>query len=591
MEIKGIDVSSYQGTIDWKKVSDYGMGFTIIRITEKGNKIDSKFEANYTGCTKYKIPVGVYKYSYATTVDQIKAEANAVIKTLNKRTLQYPIFLDIEDKCQANLSKDLMMKMINAFRDIVVNAGYKFGIYCGYSWFQNKLPADAKKYDNWVARYPARDTGELQERLRVSASDGVIGWQYSSKCTLPGIPTKVDRNVFYKDYSKVSNGNSTNSSTNNSSDTNKGSDTVTKVTTTKNVRMSNCGHDENGRYAGGKAGDQTGTEWYLRAWYSYPWNYIIRWKDRTLGNLFADLSAEAANNNLIGYDQGTVGNSNDRYTFRQQMKVSGYRPSKIKKACECDCSESTIVLIQAVGYLKGIPELQKCNATYTGNMMNYFRSANGQKYFTILTGKYLTNSSYAMRGDINLNTAHHVNITVDNGVNCGLTSSTSTSTTPTNTKNYLTVGDKGDAVKTLQTKLNKVGYKLTVDGEYGSATKAAVTSFQKKYNLEVDGVAGKNTITKLDSVIAAQSKKNTGTASKAPSKERKFVGKVNKNNAPVRKNPGKKYAQLKSYPTLNKGNLVDVCDTIKSASGNNWYYICIGGKIYGYIYSEHIDKA
>ena len=584
MEIKGIDVSSYQGTINWKKVSNYGMGFTIIRITEKGNKVDSKFEANYTGCTKYKIPVGVYKYSYATTVNQIKTEANAVIKTLNKRTLQYPIFLDIEDKCQANISKDLMMKMINAFRDIVVNAGYKFGIYCSYSWFKNKLPADAKKYDCWVARYPANDTGELQERLRVSASNGVIGWQYSSKSTIPGIPTKVDRNVFYKDYSKISTGNSTNSSTTNNA--NKTGDNMT-ITTTKNVRMSNCGHDERGKYSGGKAGDQTGTEWYLRAWYSYPWNYIIRWKDRTLGNLFADLSMEAANNNLIGYDQ------NQRDTFWQHLEASNYRPSKITIACESDCSAGTIALIKAVGYLKEIPELQKCNATYTGDMMNYFRSANGQKYFTILTGKYLTNSSYAMRGDINLNTAHHVNITVDNGVNCGLTSTSTSTTTPTNTKNYLTVGDKGDAVKTLQTKLNKVGYKLTVDGIYGDNTLKAVKSFQTKYKkeLEVDGVAGKNTITKLDSVIAAKNKKTSSTTSKAPSKTRKFVGRVNKNDAPVRKNPGKKYAQLTSYPTLNKGNLVDVCDTVKSASGNDWYYICIGGKIYGYIFSGHVDKA
>lgn len=178
-------------------------------------------------------------------------------------------------------------------------------------------------------------------------------------------------------------------------------------------------------------------------------------------------------------------------------------------------------------------------------------------------------------------------------MNCGLASSSTSTTTPTNTKNYLTVGDKGDAVKTLQTKLNKVGYKLDVDGIYGDNTLQAVKSFQTKYKkeLEVDGVAGKNTITKLNAVIAAQSKKNTSVTSKAPSKVRKFVGKVNKNNAPVRKNPGKKYAQLTSYPTLNKGNLVDVCDTIKSASGNDWYYICIGGKIYGYIYSEHIDKA
>lgn len=203
-EIKGIDVSRWNGKIDWKTVANYGMGFAILRITEKGNIVDSTFEPNYKGCLENKIPVGVYKYSYATNVSEIQYEANVVIKTLNKRKLDYPVFLDIEDKCQANLSKELMMKMINAFRAIIIKAGYKFGIYCGYSWYQNKLPKDAKKYDCWVARYPSQDTGELQERLRVPASTGVIGWQYSSKATIPGIPTKTDRNVFYKDYSKSS---------------------------------------------------------------------------------------------------------------------------------------------------------------------------------------------------------------------------------------------------------------------------------------------------------------------------------------------------------------------------------------------------
>lgn len=579
MEIKGIDVSSWQGKINWQKVANYGMGFSILRITEAGNKIDSQFENNYAGCTKYNIPIGVYKYSYAMTISEIQSEARKVISILNGRKLQYPVFLDLEYNNQRTLGSENIHKMADAFQKIIVNAGYKFAIYCNVDWYNTVICSHLKNYDFWIARYPSNDNGTIQERIR---PDFGKLWQYSSKATIPGISTKVDRNISYIDYSLSSSNNISNSNPN----TNKTGDNMT-VTTTKNVRMSNCGHDENGHYHGGKAGDQTGTEWYLRAWYSYPWNYIIRWKNRTLGNLFADLSVEAANNNLIGYDQY------QRDTFWTHLKASNYRPSKITIACETDCSAGTIALIKAVGYLKRIPELQKCNATYTGDMMNYFRSANGQKYFTILTGKYLTNSSYAMRGDINLNTAHHVNVTVDNGVNCGLTSSTSTSTTPTNTKNYLTVGDKGDAVKTLQTKLNKVGYKLTVDGIYGDNTLKAVKSFQTKYKkeLEVDGVAGKNTISKLDSVIAAQNKNTSSTTSKAPSKVRKFVGKVNKNNAPVRKNPGKKYAQLTSYPTLNKGNLVDVCDTIKSASGNDWYYICIGGKIYGYIYSEHIDKA
>ena len=223
-EIKGIDVSRWNGRINWKTVASYGMGFAVLRITEKGNIIDSTFEPNYKGCIENKIPVGVYKYSYATTIAQIEDEANVVIKTLNKRKLDYPVFLDIEDKCQENLSDSLMMKMIEAFRAIIVKSGYKFGIYCGYSWYQNQLPEGAKKYDCWVARYPNNDTGELQERLRVPASIGVIGWQYSSKATIPGIPTKTDRSVFYKDYSKSS----TTSTNSPKPTTTQGSDTMNK---------------------------------------------------------------------------------------------------------------------------------------------------------------------------------------------------------------------------------------------------------------------------------------------------------------------------------------------------------------------------
>lgn len=70
MEIKGIDVSAHQGKINWDTVANYGMDFAILRITEVGNVIDSQFENNFAGCNKHKIPVGVYKYSYASTVSE-----------------------------------------------------------------------------------------------------------------------------------------------------------------------------------------------------------------------------------------------------------------------------------------------------------------------------------------------------------------------------------------------------------------------------------------------------------------------------------------------------------------------------------------
>lgn len=197
MEIKGIDVSAWQGKIDWKTVADYGMGFAILRITEAGNVVDSQFENNLAGCNKHNIPVGVYKYSYAMTITEIQREARKVVSTLNGRRIQFPVFLDLEYNDQRSLGSESIHKMAEAFREIVEAAGYKFAIYCNVDWYENVICSHLKKYDFWIARYPSNDDGWLQERLR---PDFGVGWQYSSKAKIPGISGTVDRNVFYKDY-------------------------------------------------------------------------------------------------------------------------------------------------------------------------------------------------------------------------------------------------------------------------------------------------------------------------------------------------------------------------------------------------------
>lgn len=201
MEIKGIDVSAWQGKIDWEKVADYGMGFAILRITEAGNIVDKYFEANLTGCNKHKIPVGVYKYSYAMTIAEIQSEARKVVSVLNGRKLQYPIWLDLEHHKQRVLGSESIHKMADAFREIIEAAGYKFAIYCNVDWYETVICSHLKKYDFWIASYPENDDGWLQERLR---PDFGVGWQYSSKAKIPGINGTVDRSVFYKDYKEVS---------------------------------------------------------------------------------------------------------------------------------------------------------------------------------------------------------------------------------------------------------------------------------------------------------------------------------------------------------------------------------------------------
>ena len=198
-EYKGIDVSAWQGAIDWDTVANYGMGFAILRITEAGNVIDSCFEKNYSGCQKHNIPTGAYKYSYAMTVAEIQSEARKVVEVLNGRKLQYPVWLDLEWNNQRSLGAEQIHKLAEAFEKIITAAGYKFGIYCNVDWYLNVICSHLKKYDFWIARYPASDNGTLQERLR---PDFGVGWQYSSKAKIPGISGTVDRNVFYKDYAE-----------------------------------------------------------------------------------------------------------------------------------------------------------------------------------------------------------------------------------------------------------------------------------------------------------------------------------------------------------------------------------------------------
>ena len=196
-EYKGIDVSAWKGAIDWKTVADYGMDFAILRITEAGNVIDSCFGKNYSGCQKHNIPTGAYKYSYAMTVAEIQSEARKVVEVLNGRKLQYPVWLDLEWNNQRSLGAEQIHKLAEAFEKIITAAGYKFGIYCNVDWYLNVICSHLKKYDFWIARYPASDNGTLHERLR---PDFGVGWQYSSRGKVSGISGNVDMDVFYKDY-------------------------------------------------------------------------------------------------------------------------------------------------------------------------------------------------------------------------------------------------------------------------------------------------------------------------------------------------------------------------------------------------------
>lgn len=174
--------------------------------------------------------------------------------------------------------------------------------------------------------------------------------------------------------------------------------------------ISNCGHDENNKYHGGKAGDQTGGEWTVRSWYNRPWTCILRHPDAKVREKIAEYAKSAAKNDNIGYDQW------NRLSFWEELQKADYDPAKIKTKCEADCSLGVAAIVKAVGHKFGIKELEDVpTSMVTGNE----RSALKKAGFTVYTAsKYLSSDKYLVPGDILLYDAKdsgHTAINLDTG--------------------------------------------------------------------------------------------------------------------------------------------------------------------------------
>lgn len=201
MNIKGIDVSSYQGVIDWKKAVDAGVEFAILKVIRKDLNPDKQFENNWKGCTAAGVPVqGVYNYSYATTVEKAKSDAIKVLKILAGRKPM--VWLDVEDTCLKELGSRLV-DIINEYGAVIKAAGLQFGVYTGFSFYNSHLRQYAAQIPHpfWIARYPSSSAvtfGQVPAASKKPAvSNELYGWQYSSNGKVPGINGSVDLDELY----------------------------------------------------------------------------------------------------------------------------------------------------------------------------------------------------------------------------------------------------------------------------------------------------------------------------------------------------------------------------------------------------------
>ena len=205
---QGIDVSAWQGTIDWAQVKSSGVSFAMLRVlsgTMNGLQVDSQFYNNAKGAAANGISIGVYRYGYATTVADAKKEAEMTIQAIKIAegmgvTITYPVAYDVEDEnTQGQLSKSQLTNVINAYKSVIERYGYKFMIYSNPNWLNNKIDmSEFAGEDIWLARWfydgsPYHDHGYM-------GPGNVTIWQYSSSGTVPGISGNVDMNVGYIKY-------------------------------------------------------------------------------------------------------------------------------------------------------------------------------------------------------------------------------------------------------------------------------------------------------------------------------------------------------------------------------------------------------
>lgn len=254
--------------------------------------------------------------------------------------------------------------------------------------------------------------------------------------------------------------------------------------------ISNCGSDENGKYSGGKAGDQTGREWRLINWYSRPWKCVLRHPDPAVRKMISQMATAAANNNNIGYDQG------QRLTFWQNLVDSNYDPAQITVPCEADCSSGVGAICKAVGYKMKIQALMNISIyIYTGNERAALKAAG----FEVLTdSKYLTSDAYLLEGDVLLNDSCHTAINVTDGSKAGANNVPSGAAANTNNNATVSQTPVTTVMKNVQAWVNSYcGAGLVVDGIFGPKTKAGLCmALQKTINesfgkkLEVDGIFG-----------------------------------------------------------------------------------------------------
>lgn len=197
--IPGVDVSSYQSTIDWSAVKDAGVEFAMIRVGYRGWTTgvldeDDRFKEHIEGALAAGLDVGVYFFSQALTVEEAVEEANFTVDLIKDYDITYPVIFDWEEVAAENartneMNMRLLTSCADAFCRTVEDAGYRGGIYFNQAYGYEQINLlSLKDYEFWLAEYAEYPTFAYDFQM----------WQYTDKGSVPGIDGNVDLNILFR---------------------------------------------------------------------------------------------------------------------------------------------------------------------------------------------------------------------------------------------------------------------------------------------------------------------------------------------------------------------------------------------------------
>lgn len=196
--MKGIDVSEHNGIINWEKVKSQ-IDFAIIRVSYGLHSIDKMAKRNIEECIRLGINFGVYFYSYALNITQVKTEVQTMLEFIKpyKEKILYPVIIDMEDadhykEKHGMPSNEMLVDICETACNIIGSAGYFPTIYASQSWFMRRLRSDKlQKFCKWIAWWYEKAVFDKAEYPM---------WQYTSKGKIDGINGNVDMNEAFLDF-------------------------------------------------------------------------------------------------------------------------------------------------------------------------------------------------------------------------------------------------------------------------------------------------------------------------------------------------------------------------------------------------------